>query len=749
MSQITFESELHFWEMLSKTTAMFAAVSNDFVYLYVNDAYAGQWNKQPEDLIGKPVKEILGIEGFENSLDSFVDAIGGETVNYEAEFSVGQRTVVLETRLEPFFGIAGSAQKSDGFYIFSCDVTGKRVSQQALSLILASAPGRICLVDRNYQITYANRRFHEDYYHDGALTGVDIQNVISDKLWESAKPNIDRAFHGSFVRYQEVFEDHNHVTTNVMVYLIPDRAKDPRVVHGVYCLIFDEAELELGRRRLRRRQRNVDLALQGQMVGIWEVDPDRPDWLLGEHIEKILGLPRGQLQDSQSLTFKRIHPDDLPGVLRNRQMNLRSGTMYVNEFRMEDHAGEYRWMRSIGRSELDAAGKMIYLAGTIADINELKTAELLAAEQVRHRDSFLSMLSHELRNPVAAIKYALDVFQQPTAQPIDLPDKFENSIGIISRQTNIISRLLKDLLNVNRIKSNEILFEDASVSLVKLVQEIAEISAPRFAQKNQIFVFQCEPNEFIISGDDVRLHQVFVNLLDNASKYSPENTEVTLHCSVDSETGDFVAVVSDQGQGIKTKSQRSIFELFFQEDPALDRATGGLGVGLYLVKRIVEAHSGKVTVISPGAKGGSDFEVRLPVERSCPMSETHKNNTTTLRQLVLVEDNDDSRVALSLALSARNFDVQTFVDGETAALKLPLLRPDVALIDIGLPRMDGITLVKELRQHDELKDTLLIALTGYGQDHEHDAIMAAGFDHHLVKPLDLDDLFQIVSEHFA
>jgi len=282
---------------------------------------------------------------------------------------------------------------------------------------------------------------------------------------------------------------------------------------------------------------------------------------------------------------------------------------------------------------------------------------------------------------------------------------------------------------------------------VKLVREIAEVSLPKLAEKKQRLIVECEIDEFQISGDEVRLHQVFVNLLDNASKYSPENTAITLTCKVDPDSGEFVTVVSDQGQGIPAKSQRSIFELFYQEDTTLDRSAGGLGIGLYLVKRIVEVHHGKVSVVSPGNNGGCDFEVRLPNKQRNPDSDSNPPKSATLRQLVLVEDNDDSRVALSLVLSARDFKVQTFADGETAALKIPSIRPDIALIDIGLPRMDGMSLVKELRLHEELKDTLFIALTGYGQDHEHQAIMAAGFDHHLVKPLDLEDLFKIVAQH--
>ena len=154
-----------------------------------------------------------------------------------------------------------------------------------------------------------------------------------------------------------------------------------------------------------------------------------------------------------------------------------------------------------------------------------------------------------------------------------------------------------------------------------------------------------------------------------------------------------------------------------------------------------------MSVVSPGNNGGCDFEVRLPRERSEHTPDSNQPNTAALRKLVLVEDNDDSRVALTLALSARDFEVQTFADGEKAAMKLPSLRPEVALIDIGLPHMDGMTLMKELRKHEELKDTLFIALTGYGQDHEREAIMDSGFDHHLVKPLDMDDLFKVVAQH--
>lgn len=733
--------------MLGATRAKFAAISKDFVFLYANEAYAKQFDKRPDDLIGKHAKEILGDDGFEGSLDRFVDAIGGDTVDYEAEYTVGQRTFALAIRLVPFFATDDGAIDDGaiaGFYVFCQYVTGKWVSQQALSLILASAPGRICVVNRDYQITYANRRFHIVYNCDEELKGTSFAETIGSKMWQSTKPNIDRAFTGNFIRYREVVGGND-----CMVYLIPDHAKQTKQIVGVYCLIFEENELELGRQRLRRRERNVELALQGHMVGIWEIDPNRKDWLLTEHIEQLLGLPAGDLKNSQSLTFERIHPDDLHDALRIRQLAIKSKSTYINEFRVKHASGEYRWLRSIGRTETDTEGNATYFAGTITDINELKKAELLAAEQVRHRDSFLSMLSHELRNPVAAIKYALDVFERSDNDNIDLPKDHQNSLGIISRQTNIISRLLKDLLNVNRISSNEILFEDAPVCLVKLIHEIAEVSLPRFAEKEQRLIVKCDIDEFTISGDEVRLHQVFVNLLDNASKYSPERTEVTLSCRIDSDTEDFVTVISDQGKGIKPTSQRSIFELFSQEDTTLDRSDGGLGIGLYLVKRIVETHLGIVSVVSPGKNGGSDFEVRLPRDKSKLIFNSNQHNLTMTRKLILVEDNDDSRVALSIALSARDFEVQTCADGETAALKIPALRPDVALIDIGLPRMDGMALMRELRQHDELKGTLFIALTGYGLDHEHDAIMASGFDHHLVKPLNLNDLLKIVAKHVA
>ena len=728
--------------MCSVSPFLIAIINKEFTYVYANEAYADLWGKQPEEVVGQRARDLLGPEDFENSLEHFVEAAGGTTVEYEAEYRIDQRTVVLETKLAPFASTAEPDQ-IDGFYVFSNDVTGKHVSQQALSLILASAPGRICQVNPDYKIMYANRRFIDDYNRSEEVMGMRMSEVIHKSLWDAAKTNIDRAFQGQFVSYREFADKHTWMNTNAVVYLIPDRNKNAAKVNGVYCLIFDEAELELGRQRLRRRERNVDLALQGQMVGIWEADPERTGWLLTEHIEKLLGMAAGELENSESLTFKRIHPDDLPEVLRNRRINMGTGELYVNEFRMQTLAGKYRWFRTIGRAELDSEGKSIYLAGTITDINELKEAELLAAEQVKHRDSFISLLSHELRNPVAAIKYALDVFQRPANPVVELPDTYAQSLAIVSRQTNIIARLLKDLLNVNRISHNQILFENAPVCLVKLCREIVEVSAPKFESKHQRLLFECDVDSFEIFGDEVRLHQVFVNLLDNASKYSPPNTEVRLMCCLDEQTGHFVATVSDRGQGIKAKSQRTIFELFFQEDPTLDRTDGGLGVGLYLVKRIIEAHYGKVSVTSPGINGGSDFEVRLPKKMS---NASAPHGEEKVQQLVLVEDNDDSRVALSLALSARGFDVQTFSDGETAALLIPVVKPKIALIDIGLPKMDGISLVKELRLDEELKDSVFIALTGYGQQHEREAIIAAGFHHHLVKPLDLDDLFKIIAQ---
>ena len=748
MPESMFESIERFREMLSATTTMCAAIDKQFVFLHGNEEYANCWGTNVNKLIGQQVKRVLDPESFEKSLPYFKAALNGETVDFDLEFYEGRRVVVLANRLVPFYEGADKSGPADGFYLFATDTTGQHVSQQVLSLVLASAPGYIFLVDRDYRITYANRKCHDGFPDATELKGLLLQEFIGQSRWQADKTYLDQALAGNFVRYRPKAESKEGLVSNKMVYLIPDVTKRCGEVVGFYCLSFEESELELGRPRLRQRARNVDLALQGHMVGIWERDPQKEDWLLTEHIEQVLGMAKGELANSESLTLKRIHKDDLPKVLENRRRHVDTGQTYINEFRMLDKSGEHRWLRTIGRSELDNDGKSIYTAGTVTDINALKEAELLAAEQVKHRDSFLSMLSHELRNPVAAIKYAIDALAQPTNPPVEQSSEHQNSLAIIARQTNVISRLLKDLLNVNRVTSNQISFENTELCLVKLIREIVEISQPKFAEKKQQLTFVSSIPQFRISGDEVRLHQVFSNLLDNASKYSAEKTEIQISCWHDPQDGRFVAMVSDQGKGVPSKFQRSVFELFFQQDPALDRAEGGLGVGLFLVKRIVEAHQGTVTVKSPGANGGSDFIVQLPSTQIEALPVANRDDESAgLRKMVLVEDNDDSRVALSLALSSRGFEVQAFADGETALENIPRLKPEIALIDIGLPRMDGMSLMRELRQDETLNSTVFVALTGYGQSHERAAILDAGFNHHLVKPLELADLFAIIAQN--
>jgi signal transduction histidine kinase len=366
-------------------------------------------------------------------------------------------------------------------------------------------------------------------------------------------------------------------------------------------------------------------------------------------------------------------------------------------------------------------------------------ARTMAEQQNRAKDEFLAMLGHELRNPLAAIVNATNVMAQPgmPAQSVERARK------IITHQSRHLTRIVDDLLDMGRVHSGKILLERHPLRLDQLAgNHFKALAATERASRHAL---SSELEEAWVDADPTRMEQVISNLLDNAIKYTPPGGTIVLR--VEAKGDDVLLSVSDSGIGISPDLVPYVFDLFVQGTRTLDRAQGGLGVGLALVKRLTEMHDGSVSVKSAGTGRGSTFEVRLPRVKAPAQLEHDVAPAESSRQhVLLIEDNEDGREMMAMMLEAQQYKVECAVDGFDGLRIAAETHPDIALVDIGLPGIDGYEVARRMRSDPATASVRLVALTGYGQESDRMRALDAGFDAHLVKPVDLNRLMQVLEE---
>ena len=381
---------------------------------------------------------------------------------------------------------------------------------------------------------------------------------------------------------------------------------------------------------------------------------------------------------------------------------------------------------------------LIRLHEVEADL-QARNEALLDAD--RRKDEFLAMLAHELRNPLAALQMGLPILERSTPR-----DELEGkTLAIMHRQTALLVQLVDDLLDVSRVTRGRIDLQRRPLDLCALVASVAEGLRDRvLAPRDQTLALELPACPVMVDGDPGRLEQVFTNLLDNASKYSDSTTRVTVKITV---AGPIVQVsVRDQGIGIDPAMLPTIFDLFAQATTSLDRSRGGLGIGLTLVKALVDMHGGSIVAESNGIGNGSEFRVRLPIIELAEKVEPSGGATATsgARKILLVDDNDDARELLKALCDLHGHEVAEAADGPTGIERALAFRPDVAFIDIGLPGCDGYEVARQVRARLEGARPILIALSGYGSGEHRRQAIEAGFDDHVVKPIDLATLIRLI-----
>ena len=363
----------------------------------------------------------------------------------------------------------------------------------------------------------------------------------------------------------------------------------------------------------------------------------------------------------------------------------------------------------------------------------------------RRKDEFLAMLAHELRNPLAPVAAAADLLKIPRISP----DRIVQTGEIISRQVRHMTGLIDDLLDVSRVSRGLVSLDRAVVDANHVVTNALEQVRPLIETRRQTVTVQTSPDSMFVNGDQKRLVQIVANVLNNATKYTPEGGAIAL--SLEASDTDVIVSVVDTGIGMDATLIANVFEMFSQAETTSDRSQGGLGIGLALVKSLVTFHGGSVAAFSDGPGKGSRFVVTLPrvaqrVEAAAPSQGQDEVPARKGRKLLVVDDNVDAAKMLGLILEMSGYEVAVENSAKAAIARAAAVQPDACLLDIGLPDMDGNELARVLRDTPDTAQALLIAITGYGGAGDRQKTTDAGFNHHFVKPVDLGKLMDALAE---
>jgi hypothetical protein len=485
---------------------------------------------------------------------------------------------------------------------------------------------------------------------------------------------------------------------------------------------------------LRESEERFRLLVEGvQEYAIFMLDPEGKVTSWNRGAEMIKGYAASEIIGSH---FSRFYPQE--AILQGKpawelETATRYGSVEEEGWRVRKDGSRF-WANVVITALRDKEGDLRGFAKVTRDMTERRRVEELEQAD-RQKDEFLALLAHELRNPLAPIRTALEVLRRR-----DVPAPALDQAGLLAeRQLRNMARLLDDLLDISRIREGRIELRKQPLNVSTLLRAASDAARPLMDERRHDFVVDDPANDIWVEGDGVRLEQVLGNLLNNAAKYTEPGGEIRL--SANSNDGNVLIRVQDTGIGIEPLMVSRVFDLFVQAERRTELSAGGVGVGLSLARKLVELHGGRVEAFSAGAGRGAEFIVRLPTTAPPPAAEEKLVASAVAAtahglRVLLVDDNVDSADGLGLLLELQGHEIRVAYDGPTALETARQFRPHVALLDIGMPSMDGYELGRRLHATPETKDVLLVAMTGWGQDEDHRKSREAGFAHHLVKPFE-------------
>ncbi len=718
----------------------------DFRIEYVNDAGCENNRLSREEQVGRGLLELFPAYRESALFDVYRRVVEtGDPAALDAEYFLDEHD---GKRVARWYDIRTN-RLGDGLAIAWRDVTERRQLELAFRELANTSPAILWETDASGACTFMSRGWTE-------FTGRTIDQGLGYG-WTDAVHREDREpLLGAFLAANAAempFELECRLERPAGGYHWATAAGRPRfdddgTYQGYSGSIFNIDDHKRVEEALRESEQRMRLAADVARVGTfeWNIQTNTNVWT--PEMEAIYGLPAGSFTGTYEAWRELVHPDDLEEAERRVQESVEAGG-FGGEWRIIRPDGSVRWVEARGWVYHDEAGEPLRMIGVNFDITDRKLADEALREASARKDAFLAVLAHELRNPLGPVRNAAGILARVGPEDVAA---FRQATQVIDRQVSHMARLTDDLLDVSRIARGKVRLREEALDVAEIVWQTTEDYRPTLETDSGLALTLSVPGEPVwVKGDAVRLAQAVGNLLHNAGKFTDAGGRVEVGLAATAKEA--VVTVRDDGRGMSAEMQARLFEPFSQADESLDRSTGGLGLGLALVKGLLELHEGSVSAYSAGPGHGSVFTMTLPLA-AAPADAAAPSAPADTRQagltILVIEDNADAAVSLKTLLELDSHVVHIAFDGASGIAAARAQRPDLVLCDIGLPGgMNGYEVARQLREAPELEGMTLVAVTGYGQEEDRQRSAQAGFDRHLLKPIDFGELGKLLNELVA
>nr|WP_303652856.1 PAS domain-containing protein [Paludisphaera mucosa] len=623
-----------------------------------------------------------------------------------------------------------------------------------LAAVIQNAPAFICtLRGPDHVFELANRLYYE-MVGDRELIGKTVREAFPEVEGQGFFELLDQVhrsgdpFVGKEMPIMLRRRDTGATEKRMLNFVYQPTYEADGEISGLFVHGVDVTDMVNAREAVRDSEARFRQLADAMPQAVWAAKADGTIDYFNRKWREYGSYPEGVLGDARWARI--IHPDDLERTRAAWQESVRTGRPFEIEYRLRRSAdGRHRWHLGRALPIEDSRGRIVRWFGTNTDVDDVKRLSEALKQADRRKDEFLATLAHELRNPLAPIRNGLQIlgFKPPE-------DLAAGTIDMMTRQLGHMVHLIDDLMDVARVGSGKITLRRTRVTLQSVAAGAIEASRQIIDASGHTLTAAIPPEPIPLDADPTRLTQVIANLLNNAAKYTEHGGRIEL--TVRREGGEAVVSVRDTGVGIDPEMLPRVFDMFTQVDGSLGRSQGGLGIGLTIVKRLVEMHGGRIEARSDGAGRGSEFVVHLPLAAGAVEAvaadgpgdgrpDREGRGAPGAIRVLVVDDNRDSANSLSRLLSLDRHDVHTAYDGAQALAEASAFPPDLILLDLGLPDRNGYEVAAELRANPDFRETMIIALTGWGQPEDRRRTREAGFDHHLVKPVDVEILRSILA----